>query len=240
VANVHLQDVVGALLASLEGAQTASDARTVLVAEQYRQHEILKHFPVPRMALAEVTFNLPFAVATAEPATIDLTAPHNEELSTHVARRLDTLLDHPSLRAFVRPVSDALGQAGNDIAVAVSDALPLGVVSPVEEVARVVADAVHEYLTTKVEPSVPRRFRRDARRQVRAAVDAQVPGLVNEFAATSASGSPGAIGIIVDADELKHYRPASIARATLKLVRRDQEWVAAPSVSSDEPSLRAR
>jgi hypothetical protein len=58
----NLGDVVGTLLAGMSRARMRADCETIRIAEAYRNHELLRHMPVPRFRLPEVTFDLPLVI----------------------------------------------------------------------------------------------------------------------------------------------------------------------------------
>jgi hypothetical protein len=61
-----LGEVIGALLADAAQARVQADLEAVKIAEAYSRHELLKHLPVPRFRLPEITVDLPVLVSAVE------------------------------------------------------------------------------------------------------------------------------------------------------------------------------
>ena len=59
---MKLQDYIGNLVASVQHARVSADLQAVRAAESYAKHELLEHFPVPRMRLKDVEMTIPVAV----------------------------------------------------------------------------------------------------------------------------------------------------------------------------------
>lgn len=57
-----LTEYLGSIISSITSARVMADIQTVKVAEQYAQHELLKHFSVPRMRLDDVELTIPVAL----------------------------------------------------------------------------------------------------------------------------------------------------------------------------------
>lgn len=97
---VTLRLFIGSLLEQVTRARTLSDAASVRVAHQYLQHDFLKGFPVPRMQVKEVEFELNFAVAEASRSSAfgDVEVQTN---ITHKVRQLAaTLPDDENFRTY--------------------------------------------------------------------------------------------------------------------------------------------
>jgi hypothetical protein len=57
-----LNDYIGSLVSSITNARVMSDIQTVKVAEQYAQHDLLKHFSIPRMRIDDIEMTIPIAL----------------------------------------------------------------------------------------------------------------------------------------------------------------------------------
>ena len=55
----YLGDFVGQLMAEIELARLQADLEAVRIAELYASHDLLRHFPVPRVRLPDVEIDLP-------------------------------------------------------------------------------------------------------------------------------------------------------------------------------------
>lgn len=63
---INLSDYIGQLLRELTIARVIADLEVARVAELYSQHELLKHFPIPKMRLSEFEVELRFLILGAE------------------------------------------------------------------------------------------------------------------------------------------------------------------------------
>lgn len=57
-----LNDYIGSLVSSITNARVMSDIQTVKVAEQYAQHDLLKHFSIPRLRIDDIEMTIPIAL----------------------------------------------------------------------------------------------------------------------------------------------------------------------------------
>ncbi|GGW86638.1 hypothetical protein [Alteromonas halophila] len=66
-----LNDYLGSIISSVSNARVMADIQTVKVAEDYAKHELLRHFAVPRMRIADVELTIPVAIESAEEELAD-------------------------------------------------------------------------------------------------------------------------------------------------------------------------
>jgi hypothetical protein len=67
---VNLGDYLGQLLAELTIARTQADLEAVRIAELYANHELLKHFPIPRLRVHDIELDIPVVInKTEDPPT---------------------------------------------------------------------------------------------------------------------------------------------------------------------------
>lgn len=58
-----LSEVIGGLVASVAHARSVADAEALRIAHRYRQHELLRGLPVPRLRLRRVSISLPVVLS---------------------------------------------------------------------------------------------------------------------------------------------------------------------------------
>lgn len=68
---INLGDYIGQVLSELTIARVNADLEAVRVAELYSQHELLKHFPVPKIRLSEFDAELRFLILVADNPPMD-------------------------------------------------------------------------------------------------------------------------------------------------------------------------
>ena len=70
---IYLGEYIGQVLSELTLARVKADLEAARVAELYSQHELLKHFPVPKIRLSEFNAELRFLILDAENDSEDKT-----------------------------------------------------------------------------------------------------------------------------------------------------------------------
>ena len=67
----YLGDYLGQLLAEISLARLQADLETVMLAELYAAHSILRTMPVPHMRLPEVELDIPVLISDSEQPRAD-------------------------------------------------------------------------------------------------------------------------------------------------------------------------
>lgn len=87
-----LEEVLGAIVAAVARARVLADEETIAIAEEYRQHPLLRGMTVPRVRLPDVTIDLPVVIdghdagGKGEPeAPTNVRSAVSEELKSAVA-----------------------------------------------------------------------------------------------------------------------------------------------------------
>jgi hypothetical protein len=88
-----LSDFIGALLADAAQARVRADLETLKIAEVYSAHDLLKHLPVPRFRLPDITIDAPVVVTGTTVPTADTVgrifdAPVRAEVTAAITRAL--------------------------------------------------------------------------------------------------------------------------------------------------------
>lgn len=93
-----LTEYLGSIISSITSARVMADIQTVKVAEQYAQHELLKHFSVPRMRLDDVELTIPVALDQLTEKTETVYEPiDNTRFSSLVYRAVTNAMGMKSL-----------------------------------------------------------------------------------------------------------------------------------------------
>lgn len=61
-----LKDYLGTLVSSVNQARVSADIESANIAQQYADHNLLKHFSIPRMRMQNVEFTIPIAIENME------------------------------------------------------------------------------------------------------------------------------------------------------------------------------
>ena len=88
-----LSDFIGALLADAAQARVRADLEALKIAEVYSAHDLLKHLPVPRFRLPDITIDAPVVVTGTTVPTADTVgrifdAPARAEVTAAITRAL--------------------------------------------------------------------------------------------------------------------------------------------------------
>jgi hypothetical protein len=93
-----LNEYLGGLFSSITDARVMADIQTVQVAEQYAKHDLLKHFSVPRMRIADIELTIPVAIeGLTERTGYQLDPIGNAEFKRVNARELARLVGYTEL-----------------------------------------------------------------------------------------------------------------------------------------------
>lgn len=98
---INLGDYLGQLLAELTIARSHADLEAVRVAELYANHELLKHFPIPRIRIKDIDLDIPLIIVNTEDSP-PLGSPRGglppEELRDRFLKVLEGQLERNSLK----------------------------------------------------------------------------------------------------------------------------------------------
>lgn len=215
-----LNDYLGGLVASVTEARVMADAHAVQVAEQYAQHELLRHFPVPRMRIGDIVLNIPVAIeGLSERKDYQLAPGGNAEFRTALARELPQSIDYRELPAvaaqkFQSALADRIPALVNGIRETGERDKPMWTFAEA-----IVADLFAIGIETKLhDGKFPDGYSRDEIAKRTFELGAQlVSGVVEKPVLDQ-------LTVIADAARLREQRPEDIVRIQLKIVEDGMEW----------------
>ncbi len=73
-----LNQVIGTILQDIGKAKQTADLSSKEIGEQYKKDDILKHFPIPRVGIKDLTINLKFSVTKVENGKIEVAVTNSE------------------------------------------------------------------------------------------------------------------------------------------------------------------
>lgn len=215
-----LNDYLGGLVASVTEARVMADAHAVQVAEQYAQHELLRHFPVPRMRIGDIQLTIPVAIeGLSERKEYQLAPDGNAEFRKAIARELPQYIDYRELPAV----------AAQKFQSALADRIP-ALVNGIRETGEreepmwafakdIVADLFAIGIETKLrDGKFPDGYSQDeiTKRTFELGLHL-VSGVVDKPVLDQ-------LTVIADAARLREQRPEDIVRIQLKIVEDGMEW----------------
>ena len=209
----RLGDVIGALLSDAAQARMQADQEAVRIARAYSQDELLRHLPVPRFRLPEITVDLPLLVSglpgpeeggipVEPPSYGDVTKAVNVGLRQAGIRLPRGELAKVASAAF-RRAKEALGEDGR------------GFRDPVQ-ISGHVADTVGDAVVAARDD-----LRAEQLEALRTAVTAPLQSLLTKKIARSPN-----VQVLAEAGEIKaHGDDASVLRVRLTITEEDYEVV---------------
>ena len=98
---INLGDYLGTLLSEITIARVQADLEAIRIAEHYANHELLKHFPIPRVRVREVNLDIPVVITNTE-SPPDKGSPRggvlSEVLQERFLKNLQKQLDKHSIK----------------------------------------------------------------------------------------------------------------------------------------------
>lgn len=67
-----LNQYIGGIVSSITSARSMCDMQTAELAKQYSGHDLLKHFSVPRMRIADIEMTIPVAMGAPNPGSFEM------------------------------------------------------------------------------------------------------------------------------------------------------------------------
>lgn len=220
-----LSDVLGGLLRDLADSRVAADSLSKQYAEAYGQDALLRHFPVPRVAVKDVTLRLRFAISgqkVALPTAKDKAYAETQWTSRVIDAVLPAVLD--SNAAADAATADRLRAKLTQLAVGRDLGVNLALGGQWNTaLKRTVALLVsaRNALPAKVRAKLPaeRAFAIAAQRSVKQALDEYVPATLQVIAARAALRSE--IDIVLTKAELEKIPDSQLQELTVTLAGDD-------------------
>lgn len=204
----RLGEVIGALLSDAVQARVRADLEAVKIAEAYSRDELLRHLPVPRFRLPEMTVDLPFLVSAVEGISDERGGRLlSEPTAAEITKAVDEGLSGSDIRlprAEVAKVSKAVAQRAKELFGAGSPLL----LSPAQGTGELTVVAVAAVTASMRGEATPEQLQ-----SLETAMRASLTALM----VTKLVISPS-LQVIVTSSEIKeHANPESIVRVRLTI-----------------------
>ncbi len=93
-----LNEYLGGLINSITDARVMADLQTAQVAEQYAKHDLLRHFSIPRMRIADIELTIPIAIeGLSERTELQLDPVGNAPFKSIMAKELSNSIGYSEL-----------------------------------------------------------------------------------------------------------------------------------------------
>lgn len=114
----NLNEYLGGIFNSITRARAMADTQTVQIAEQYAQHELLRHFSVPRMRFSDIELTIPVAVdGLAASTSLELAPIGNDAFRALVYREATAIIPVKSIPSTIsQPLSARIVQRTEELA----------------------------------------------------------------------------------------------------------------------------
>lgn len=206
----YLGDYIGHILGELTIARAQADGETVRLAEFYADHELLKHFPVPRLRLQDIQLEIPVLV-------LDITdsaggsGPRGGPNSADTALVFDGIVDK-----HLAPL-DLTENKRNQVRGALARQYQL--LSKRENMGLDAGGLAERLTKTLIRELKALDVPEDKRNTVRDSVRAEAKMELQLKAV-----DPARIGIGIKTSEIRDASPDSVLRISIKIVEEAVEW----------------
>ncbi len=213
MADVNLGKLLGRLVADLSVARAQADIEATQLAELYEKHELLKHFPVPRIRLKETQLDIPLIIKSTEKISPDNDASAETDKAGFSER----------LRSAGREiiVSSGLSERRKAVALRDWDALKSREKNRRYLIQRSEEDISREYAQHLVQSLVKQGLAQKRAEEAKADLLAKSISAKKEKFAKMDSVMVG-----ITSAELKEADPGTIVRIKLTVVEEGMEWAA--------------
>lgn len=213
---INLGDYIGQVLSELTIARVNADLETARVAELYSQHELLKHFPVPKIRLSEFDAELRFLILVAD------TDPKDNKAVQRIGENFKRFAIEATERRGINLTSSAKLKLGKMVDVGI---LEIEGSSPRRFDMPSIATRMAPIIENVLEDS-------DLGKDTISELRAEIDNLTRESIMNEISDKPR-LKVAVTSKELKEANPDSITTISLKAIEEGLEWTQITSESED-------
>ncbi len=213
---INLGDYIGQVLSELTIARVNADLEAARVAELYSQHELLKHFPVPKIRLSEFDAELRFLILDAE------TDPKDKKVVKRIGENFKRFAIEVTERRDIKLNENAKLKLGKMVDVRVleiegSTTRRFDMPSMAARMAPIIENVLEDSNLGK-----------DTISELQAEID----NLTRDSIMNELSDKPR-LKVAVTSKELKEANPDSITTISLKAIEEGLEWTQITSESED-------
>jgi hypothetical protein len=219
----NLNEYLGGLFNSITQARVLADVQSVQVAQQYAQHELLRHFSIPRMRIGDIELTIPVAVdgwserQQVHAASIDHTKVNSgiyQAVLAGAGLRSLPLKQSQALRAEVARRTQLLEKALN--------ALPAGaeVASVQEQFARDLVDSALKLVVPQaMAPTATRAASLD-----RPALVHSVSAVIGDQIKLNTRAVLDQLSVVAESHRLREQRPEDLVVIKMTIREDGMEW----------------
>ena len=207
---IYLGDYIGHILGELTLARAQADGETVRLAEFYADHELLKHFPVPRLRIQDIQLDISVLVVDVEDS-VGESGPRGGPSPADTALVFDSIVD--THFASLQLTAEKKNQIRGAIAIQYQILKRRrGMGLDAGGLAERLTKTLSAELKTLNVPEDKRKTIRDSVR-AEAKVELQLKAV-----------DPARIRVGVKSSEIRDANPESLLRITIKITEEAVEW----------------
>ncbi|HEY7774373.1 MAG TPA: hypothetical protein VIC26_14415 [Marinagarivorans sp.] len=213
---MKLHDYIGNLVSSIQHARVNADLQAVRVAETYAKHELLEHFPVPRMRLKDVEMTIPVAIDVGQVAkSTNLEPVDNREFNAATYKEVLASLGRKSLpKAESRQVRQVISEQS---ALLERELLIGGETQALKNFSQTVAKAV-------VENQLSDEDERESKKLTATIADRLNSNLASALKPVNTESTLDQLEVTIEADILREKPPESLLSIKLVIQEEGVEW----------------
>jgi hypothetical protein len=212
-----LNDYLGSIISSLSNARVMADIQTVKLAEDYAKHELLQHFSVPRMRIADVELDIPIAIeSTQEELVENVDIINNQSFNKAIYSEITKNLGRTSLpRQASREVRTVLTNSARDLEAKINQTRKLVPVAEYSD--KLASDITRIAVENKLIKNAYDVNETNLVERVKQAAEKMI--LENTQRTTL-----GDMNVIAETHLLREQKPENIVRIKMKITEDGMEW----------------
>lgn len=212
-----LNDYLGSIISSVSNARVMADVQTVKLAEDYSKHELLQHFSVPRMRIADVELDIPIAIESTQEELVDnVDIINNQSFNKAIYSEVTKSLGRTSLpRQASREVRSLLADSARNLEADVNQTRQL---APVTDYSgRLASEITRIAVEKKLVKNDYELNQSDLVERVKEVAEKQI--LQN-----TSRVKLGDMNVMVESQLLREQKPENIVRIKMKITEDGMEW----------------
>jgi hypothetical protein len=230
----RLGDVLGALVSQIEQGRSQADLATIEIARIYKEHPLLREFPIPKFTLDEAIVDLKMIVSAISTPEYFITPQIKSQILSEIDKLLADLPDkEPSVAELSKesPEFSNLWQLNRkEVSQRLDGFIPSERVVEPKLVAEGAASLIIGQLTktvlarqAKIRVNLARSFMAGDTLQVEKGVASQIQNILENIF-KSQSNVPDRLDVLVTASELENFPLEKITNVRLTLRESDRAW----------------
>jgi hypothetical protein len=224
-----LKDYLGSLVRDLNHARVIADVETANIAKMYAEHDLLKHFSIPRMKIQDTELTIPVAIDELDSSVEkDYQPIDNKAFYARTYAEIKSVFKVPS---FSRDISTSLRKAIYSHVDALEKSIKSGaaIKLSLDDFSETVSDVALETIVSNKKG----RIVFDEALKSRAVNDDQVKKMLvanltkylqAEIKPREVTGKIENAQITVESDKLKDKKPESLVYIKMKITEESMEW----------------